>query len=199
MNEQDQLKLFNQVLTKEALAIELAINNLSSDEVIGAANLIVNTKGKVIFISLGKGSYISDKLAASYASMGIPSFFVHASELFHGDFGRIEEDDTIILITHSGETKEVVAAAQELKKRNNKLIAITKTSESSLSKLAHYKLNYGIFEEADHLNLAPTSSTTVALAMGDALMVLVSKLKNYRRENFAKNHPGGSLGKMLGK
>lgn len=199
MDAKGQIQLFKDVLNKERNAIDLAIENLSDEEIIGAAKLILHTKGKLVVISLGKGGYVGEKISASFSSMGVPSFFTHATELFHGDFGRIDQNDTVLLITHSGETKEVVEAAKELKARDIRMVGITKSKHSTLSKLVDFKLNYGIFSEADHLNLAPTASSTVTLAIGDALMVLVSQLKDYKASDFGTNHPGGSLGKQLGK
>ena len=131
--------------------------------------------------------------------MGTSSFFVHATELFHGDFGMITEQDMAVLISHSGETEEVIKAATTLKDRGIKTTALTKSQSSSLSKLCTYQLNYDIHEEADHLNLAPTNSSTVMLAIGDALMSTVSEAKGYTKEDFKKNHPGGSLGQRLTK
>ncbi len=195
MTKEEQVKLFNEVLEKEAQAILTAQSSISPSEVLEAAFLISNFKGKLLIVAIGKGGYVGQKMSASFASMGIPSFYIHATELFHGDFGRIEEDDIIILLSHSGETEEVVKAAQVLKERGNKLIAITKSDKTSLAKLVDVSLLYGQFPEADHINMAPTSSSTVMLAVGDALMVLVSKLIGYSAVNFKKNHPGGSLGK----
>lgn len=195
MTKEEQVKLFNEVLEKEAQAILTAQSSISPSEVLEAAFLISNLKGKLLMVAIGKGGYVGQKMSASFASMGIPSFYIHATELFHGDFGRIEADDIIILLSHSGETEEVVKAAQVLKERGNKLIAITKSDKTSLAKLADVSLLYGQFPEADHINMAPTSSSTVMLAVGDALMVLVSKLIGYSAVNFKKNHPGGSLGK----
>lgn len=195
MKKEEQVKLFNQVLQKEADAILLASKNLDNNDIVKASNLIIELKGKLLVIALGKSGYIGQKLSASFSSMGTPSFFIHATELFHGDFGRIEKDDLTLMLSHSGETKEVVEAAKVLKNRGNKIISITKSKTSTLSKLSDVSLNYEIEDEADHINMAPTNSSTVSLAIGDALMVLVSKLKNYSASDFQTNHPGGSLGK----
>lgn len=190
---------FLDVLEKEKEALNCASKNIDLEEIDKIAKLLMNRNGKLLFVSLGKGGYIADKLAASYSSMGIASFYIHATELFHGDFGRVEDDDIIILLTHSGNTLEVVEAAKELKKRGNKTIAITKSKQSKISKIVDYKICYEIENEADHLNAAPTSSSTVMLAIGDALMVAISKASGYKKEDFHKNHPGGSLGKKLEK
>lgn len=195
MVKEEKIKLFNEVLKKESEAINLAIKNIKEEDVLKASEIIFNCQGKVLVIALGKSGYIGEKISASFSSMGIPSFFIHATELFHGDFGRIENNDVCLLFSHSGETNEVVEAAKLLKKRGNELISITKTSQSSLAKLSDVSINYLIEEESDHINMAPTSSSTVTLAIGDALMVLVSKMKKYTKEDFVKNHPGGSLGK----
>lgn len=196
MDNKAKINRFNETLTREANQILAAMANISASDVIEASNHILNTKGKLIIVGLGKSGYIGTKLAASFSSMGTPSYFLHATELFHGDFGSIEDPDMIMLLSHSGETKEVIEAGNVIKKRGNIILSITKSKTSSLALLSTTTLAYGEFKEADHLNMAPTASSTVMLAVGDALMVLVSELKHYGKKDFLKNHPGGSLGKQ---
>lgn len=195
----DYVVSFNKVMQKESDAILKAIEAIKQDQLELIVDSLIKLEGKLIVIGLGKAGHIGKKLAASFSSMGTSSFFVHATELFHGDFGMITDQDMAILISHSGETEEVVKAAATLKDRGIKTIALTKSQTSSLSKLTNYQLNYNIQEEADHLNLAPTNSSTVMLAIGDALMSTVSEAKGYTKEDFKKNHPGGSLGQRLTK
>lgn len=190
---------FNTVMQKESDAILKAINAINHAQLEMVVESLLNLKGKLVVIGLGKAGHIGKKIAASFSSMGTSSFFVHATELFHGDFGMITEQDMAVLISHSGETEEVLKAATTLKDRGIITTALTKSNLSSLSKLCTYQLNYDIHEEADHLNLAPTNSSTVMLAIGDALMSTVSEAKGYTKEDFKKNHPGGSLGQRLTK
>lgn len=195
----DYVVSFNKVMQKESDAILKAIEAIKQDQLELIVDSLIKLEGKLIVIGLGKAGHIGKKLAASFSSMGTSSFFVHATELFHGDFGMITDQDMAILILYSGEIEEVVKAAATLKDRGIKTIALTKSQTSSLSKLTNYQLNYNIQEEADHLNLAPTNSSTVMLAIGDALMSTVSEAKGYTKEDFKKNHPGGSLGQRLTK
>ncbi|NLL69273.1 MAG: SIS domain-containing protein [Acholeplasmataceae bacterium] len=195
MNDKEKTLIFEEVFQKEIDALKEAKQNLNSNDILAAAELINGCRGKVLFIGLGKSGYIGEKISASFSSMGIPSFFIHVTELFHGDFGRVEDDDVLVLLSHSGETVEVVSAGNNLKQRGNKIISITSKKTSSLSKLSDVSLNYEVSVEADHLNKAPTNSSTITLVIGDALMVLVSKLREYSATDFLNNHPGGSLGK----
>jgi arabinose-5-phosphate isomerase len=185
---------FKTVLENEANAILEAKDNLDNNKVNEIVELLANIKGKLIIVGLGKPGHIGKKLAASFASMGTPSFFVHATELFHGDFGMVQNQDIILLLSHSGTTLEVLEAAKTFKSRGNKLIAITNSDSSPLAMVCDYLLNYGVTQETDHLNMAPSNSSTVMLAIGDALMITVSERRGYRKEDFKMNHPGGALG-----
>lgn len=185
---------FLRVLDSEANAILKAKENIDQLEVEKTIEALINIKGKLIVIGLGKGGHIGKKIAASFSSMGTASFFVHAAELYHGDFGMIEKNDLVLLISHSGTTKEVVEAAKKLKQNGNKLIALTAFKDSKLSQISDYKLNYGLIDEADHLNMAPSNSSTIMLVIGDALMISVSIKKGYTKAEFKSNHPGGALG-----
>lgn len=188
--------LLKEFVKEERDAVTLLLDSINDqyDEVI---KTIFNCKGKVVFFGIGKSGHIGEKLAATYSSTGTPSFFVHAAEARHGDFGMIEERDVVIVLSHSGTTKETVEAMTGLKGIGCKTIAFCKSSESELSKLCDLSINYPFTKEADRLGLAPSSSTTVQLVLGDAIGLSVSALKNFSKEDFHKYHPGGSLGKLL--
>ena len=156
-----------------------------------------NCKGKVVFFGIGKSGHIGEKLAATFASTGTPSFFVHAAEARHGDFGMIESNDVVILLSHSGSTKETAAAIANLKIIGCKTVAFCHKKDSPLAKECDYAVNYPFDKEADRLGLAPTSSTTVQLVLGDAIALTLSSLKGFKREDFYKFHPGGALGASL--
>lgn len=162
-----------------------------------AVNLIRECKGKVIFTGVGKSGHIGEKLAATFASTGTPSFFIHSTEALHGDLGMIEKKDIVIAISNSGETKEVLSIIPSIKHIGSKIVSITGNKESALAKQSDIALEAKVSHEADPLNLAPTSSSTVVLAFGDAIAITLSQLKEFKKEDFAVFHPGGSLGKKL--
>ncbi|WP_040205218.1 KpsF/GutQ family sugar-phosphate isomerase [Neobacillus jeddahensis] len=162
-----------------------------------AVNLIFNCTGKVIVTGVGKSGHVGKKIAASLASTGTPAFFVHSTEGVHGDLGMIQQDDVVIMISNSGETKEVLSLMPSLEKIGSKRIAITSKPESTLAKFCDVALAYEYEKEADHLRLAPTTSSTITLVIGDALAVALSILKDFKKEDFHIFHPGGSLGKQL--
>jgi arabinose-5-phosphate isomerase len=146
---------------------------------------------------MGKSGIIGKKIAATLASTGTPSFFMHPGEAYHGDLGMITPSDTFLTISNSGETDEVIKLIPFLRNNGNYLVALTGNPKSTLAKAAHCHLDVGVDQEACPLQLAPTSSTTAALAMGDALAVTLMKARGFRPENFARLHPGGSLGRRL--
>ncbi|WP_028950844.1 KpsF/GutQ family sugar-phosphate isomerase [Sulfurihydrogenibium subterraneum] len=162
-----------------------------------AVKLILDTQGKVIITGMGKSGLIGKKIAATLSSTGTPAFFLHPAEALHGDLGMVEKKDLIIAISNSGETPELLAIIPILKRWGNKIIAITNKKDSSLTKYADVSLFLNVDKEACPLNLAPTSSSTATLVLGDALAVALLKLRNFTPENFAMFHPGGSLGKKL--
>ena len=162
-----------------------------------AVSYIQNRKGKVVVTGVGKSGHIGKKIAASLASTGTPAFFVHSTEGIHGDLGMIETNDVVILISNSGETAEVLSLLPSLNKIGSKKIAITSKGDSTLAKESDVVLTYQYETEADHLGLAPTTSSTLALVIGDALAVVLSKLRNFKNEDFHLYHPGGSLGQKL--
>lgn len=191
-----ELELFKKCLRDEAQAILDTIDNFG-DEVVDAIELIQNTKGHIIITGVGKSGHVGEKIAASLSSTGTPSFFMHSTEAVHGDLGMVTKDDLVILISNSGETKEVLNVLPTLEKIGVKKISITKNHSSTLAKAADVSLAYKYDKEADSLGLAPTTSSTITLAVGDALAVTLSTLKNFTPNDFHLYHPGGSLGKML--
>lgn len=150
-------------------------------------------------MGVGKSGHIGSKIAATLSSTGTPSFFVHSTEALHGDLGMIEEKDITILISNSGETNEVLNTIPSIQKIGAKIISITRNSESTLAKNSDVALTYAYDTEADHLNLAPTTSSTLCLVIGDCLATAVSENKGFKSEDFHLYHPGGSLGKQLSK
>lgn len=165
-----------------------------------AVDKILSTKGRVIFIGIGKSGIIADKIAASFSSVGLASFYIDAGTAYHGDLGRVSSDDVVIFISNSGETQEVLQALSALQNiHNNELatIAMTGSEDSTLAKNTDIVLSIDVAGEADITKLAPTSSTTATLVMGDALLVAIETAKEFDRESFAMYHPGGSIGKIL--
>lgn len=184
------------VLNIESTAISKLSENID-DRFEDAVNLIMECSGKVVISGVGKSGHIGKKIAATFASTGTPSFFVHSTEGVHGDLGMIEKNDLVILISNSGETQEVLNLIPTLKKIGVKSLAITSNNESTLAKNVDVQLIYSYEKEADSLNLAPSTSSTLTLVIGDALALTVSKLKKFTNDDFYLYHPGGSLGKKL--
>lgn len=189
----DLLKKF---MTAEHDAVDKLIEQTGAqyDKVI---DVLLACQGKVVFFGIGKSGHIGEKLAATFASTGTPSMFVHAAEARHGDFGMIQPQDVVILLSHSGTTNETTSAVPTLKAIGCTTIAFCKSSESELAKLCDLCMTYSFEKEADRLGVAPSSSTTVQLVLGDAIGLTLSALKGFTREDFHKFHPGGALGKML--
>ncbi len=158
---------------------------------------ILNCTGKVVFSGMGKPGHIAQKLAATFSSLGIPSFYLHPAEAMHGDLGMVDEKDIVILISHSGESDEIIKILPGLKLLGTFLIGITGNKESTLARNCDIVQVFPAFDEACHLGLAPTSSTTAALCYGDALAVTASIMKGFDRDDFGKRHPAGALGKKL--
>ena len=192
----DYLKSAKTVLIKEIAALKQLESSLGSD-FNTAAELIYNTTGKVIFVGLGKSGHVARKCAATFSSLGIPSFFVHASEAFHGDFGMMSKNDSIVAFSFSGKTEDVVNVVKYCNQNNIPTIGISGDSNSLLAKKSHIHLDICVNNEADHLNLAPTSSTTNMMALCDALASSISEQKGFSRSDFHTFHPDGSLGNQL--
>lgn len=168
-----------------------------NDDFTTVVEAILNSKGKLIVSGVGKSGLIGKKIAATLASTGTPSFFLHPGEAFHGDLGMVEQNDLVILISYSGETDEVLRIIPFLKWNKNKVISITGDPKSTIAKNSDHHLNVHITREACPLELAPTSSTTTTLVMGDALAVALMEARQFQHEDFARFHPGGSLGRKL--
>jgi len=194
MNYIEQIK---KSVSAERDAIQSLLDNLNEADYEAVCQAIATSQGKVVFMGVGKSGHIGKKLAATFSSTGTPSFFVHSTEALHGDFGMIEPKDVIILISNSGNTQEVVDGFETLKAIGCTTVAMTSNPESKMAKFCDLKLIFPKVLEADHLNLAPTSSSTVTLVLGDAIACTVSAHKAFKPENFHLYHPGGSLGKRL--
>lgn len=162
-----------------------------------AVEAIVDCKGKVIVSGMGKSGHIGKKMSATMSSTGSTSMFLHPAEAYHGDLGAIHPSDVMVLISNSGETDEILKIIPFLHEQGNFIIAFTGNVKSTLATASHCVLNVGVDVEACNLNLAPTSSTTATLVMGDALAVAVMKCRGFRQEDFARFHPGGNLGRKL--
>lgn len=159
--------------------------------------LVVNCTGKVIITGMGKPGHIGTKIAASLASLGTPSFFMHPGEAMHGDLGMVAENDVVILMSYSGESDEIVRLLPTLNEIHCTTVAITGNPKSTLTKGCQHHFFFPNFEEACYMRLAPTSSTTALLVLGDAIAVVASKLRNYTKSDYALHHPAGALGKKL--
>lgn len=186
---------------QKTLNVEVgAIENLKhtfDENYVKAVKLMSKVKGKIVVMGVGKSGHIGKKFAATLSSTGSPAFFVHSTEALHGDLGMIEENDIVILISNSGETGEVLSTIPSINKIGSKIISITKNKDSTLARNSDIALTYNYKNEADHLNLAPTTSSTLVLVIGDCLACSLSENKKFTREDFHIYHPGGSLGKKL--
>ena len=184
------------VLRQEAQAIEQLIETLDSSFV-NAVNMILESKGRVICTGMGKSGHIATKIAATLASTGTPAFFLHPAEGVHGDLGMVTDNDVVLAFSNSGETGEIISILPSLRRIGAKLICVVGNADSTLAKNADIVLLAKVEREACPLNLAPTTSTTVALALGDALAICLLEQQHFTPENFAIFHPGGSLGRKL--
>lgn len=194
------LQLARDTLQIEADAILALKARLGSDEradFAKATALLFHCSGRVVVSGMGKSGHIARKIAATLASTGTPAMFVHPAEAAHGDLGMVTEADAVIAISNSGESDELMAILPLIKRLGAKLISMTGRPESSLARLADVHLNVAVEKEACPLNLAPTASTTATLAMGDALAVALLDARGFREEDFARSHPGGTLGRRL--
>ncbi len=188
-------------LGRQALEIEIAglaaqLPRLDADFAL-ACRICLNCRGRVVVTGMGKSGHIGGKIAATLASTGTPAFFVHSGEASHGDIGMITRDDAVLALSNSGETDEILTLVPVLKRLGVPLIAFTGNVGSTLARAATVHLDIGVPAEACPLNLAPTASTTAALAMGDALAVTLLKARGFTEEDFARSHPAGSLGRRL--
>jgi arabinose-5-phosphate isomerase len=190
------LDLAREVLTTEAKAIERLRDRLDATFE-HAVEALAACSGRVVWTGMGKSGLICRKLAATMASTGTPTLFLHPAEAIHGDLGMLSEGDLVVAVSNSGETEELTRLAEVLKRLGNRLIAMTSDPNSTLARVADIHLNLWVDREACPHNMAPTASTTAALALGDALAMALSVRKGFKLEDFARLHPGGKLGKRL--
>ena len=190
------LALARRVLEIEADAVRALIGRIDGS-FLKALRLVLACKGRVVVSGIGKSGHIARKIASTMASTGTPAFFVHAAEAGHGDLGMIRPEDIFVCISNSGESSELLAIVPLVKRQGAKLIAITGEAGSTLAREADVHLDAGVAQEACPLNLAPTASTTATLALGDALAVALLDARGFSEADFARSHPGGSLGRRL--
>jgi len=190
-------KIASDVLEIEANELLLAAKNIKDFDIEKAIDLIVSCKGKLIVTGVGKSGLVGAKIAATLASTGTSSFFLHPTEAMHGDLGMIGKEDIVLAISYSGESEELIQLLPHLKRFDIPLIAMAKTNNSTLARYSDFFINISVSKEACPLDTAPTSSTTLTMAMGDALAVCLMKKRDFKKEDFASFHPGGSLGKKL--
>jgi len=190
------LALARDVLDIEADAVRALKQRLGAP-FLAAHRMIIETRGRVVVTGMGKSGHIGGKIASTFASTGTPSFFMHPGEASHGDLGMITRDDIVLALSNSGESEEILRILPLIKRRGAKVIAITGRPESTLATEADVHLDAGVEKEACPLNLAPTASTTAALALGDALALSLLEARGFGTEDFAMHHPGGTLGRKL--
>ena len=185
------------VISNEIDALQVVSSGISKNEFNNVCNFLLETKGNLIFLGIGKSGKVSEKISATLSSLGKPSFYINAAEASHGDLGAITKKDSLIIFSYSGETEELVDLLPNLKQKKVNICSVTgnKNSSIALSSKAHISLN--LKKEADMLNLAPTSSTTAMMMIGDAISVAITNYEGLKRSDFGANHPGGSLGKSF--
>lgn len=196
MDSQALKKLARAVITTEAAAIA-ALEDRIDDSFVEACELLLGCKGRVVVLGMGKSGHIASKIAATLASTGTPAFFVHPAEASHGDLGMITCDDVVLVLSYSGETDEVKQIIPLLKRLHVSIVAMTGKPASTLARHSDVHINVHVDAEACPLGLAPTSSTTAALVMGDALAVSLLEKRGFTAEDFARSHPAGALGRRL--
>ena len=185
------------VISNEIDALQEVSSGISKNEFNNVCNFLLETKGNLIFLGIGKSGKVSEKISATLSSLGKPSFYINAAEASHGDLGAITKKDSLIIFSYSGETEELVDLLPNLEQKKVNICSVTgnKNSSIALSSKAHITLN--LKKEADMLNLAPTSSTTAMMMIGDAISVAITNYEGLKRSDFGANHPGGSLGKSF--
>jgi arabinose-5-phosphate isomerase len=192
----DILGIGKRTLELEAETLFQQVSHLN-DSFVDAVNFILQSKGKIVVTGMGKSGIVGRKIAATFSSTGTPSFFMHPGEAYHGDLGMVEKDDVLMALSFSGETDEILRIIPFFQSNGNAVISMTGNSNSTLAKNSKIHLGLKVEKEACPLSLAPTSSTTLAMAMGDALAVALMETKAFKPEDFARFHPGGSLGRKL--
>jgi arabinose-5-phosphate isomerase len=196
LNAEHTLSLAREALRIEADAVHAAASRLTA-AFVQAVSLVLSSPGRVVVMGMGKSGHVGRKVAATLASTGTPALFVHPAEASHGDLGMITAADVVLAISNSGESDEITTLLPVLKRMNVPLLAMTSRRDSSLGRHASVWLDTSVDKEACPLNLAPTASTTVQLAVGDALAVALLDARGFKAEDFARSHPGGSLGRKL--
>lgn len=196
LSPEQTLTLARRVLDIEARAVAELATRLDGS-FLEAVRIVLNCRGRVVVSGIGKSGHIARKIASTLASTGTPAFFVHPAEASHGDLGMVTQDDVMIALSNSGESTELLTIVPLIKRQGAKLIAITGNAQSTLAREADVHLDGRVSEEACPLGLAPTASTTAALALGDALAVALLEARGFGRDDFARSHPGGNLGKQL--
>ncbi len=197
------MSVFNQFIERGKNVVEiehaavLSLKKKIDQNFAEACALLLACKGKIVVIGMGKSGHIGNKIAATLASTGSPSFFVHPGEASHGDLGMIAKEDVVLALSNSGETNELISLLPVIKRLKVPLISMTGNPNSTLSKFANVNLDTSVEKEACPMNLAPTASTTVTLVMGDALAVALLDARGFTEDDFALSHPGGSLGRRL--
>jgi arabinose-5-phosphate isomerase len=194
--DEDLVDLGRQALAIEIEGLRAQLPRLGTDFA-RACRICLNCRGRIVVTGMGKSGHIAGKIAATLASTGTPAFFVHPGEASHGDVGMITRDDAVLALSNSGETSEILTILPVIKRLGVPLIALTGSTESTLARIATVHLDIRVPAEACPLNLAPTASTTAALAMGDALAVALLKARGFTEEDFARSHPAGALGRRL--
>ncbi len=193
----DKLKELGRAVIETEQASLSALIKRVDDKFVDACNIILKCNGRTVVTGMGKSGHIANKIAATLASTGTPSFFMHPGEASHGDLGMITPDDVVIALSNSGETDEIVALLPVIKRLNTPLITLTGNSDSTLGKASNINIDVGVKKEACPLGLAPTSSTTATLAMGDAIAIALLEVRGFSEDDFALSHPGGTLGRRL--
>ena len=196
MEDKNFIKSAMKVIEIEGNAVLSLVNQIESD----FENLcmeIINTNGKLVLMGIGKSGHIAQKISATLSSTGTPSFFIHPTEAAHGDLGMIDKEDAVLILSNSGETKEIIDILPALKRSTSKIFTLTNNNQSTISKAGKISIVINAAEEACPLDLAPTSSTTIALVFGDALAIALLEAKGFGKDDFARSHPAGQLGKKL--
>ena len=195
--KENKLDLVHTYMQREIAAMQLIESQINDVQYCSVIDKIMHLTGRLVFMGVGKTGHIGVKLAATFASLGTPAIFVHATEAMHGDMGMITSEDLVILISNSGETKETLAPLPSLKRIGAATVAFTGQDDFHLAQACESVLTIPVTHEADDLGLAPTSSSTAALMVGDALACTISRLKGFTASDFALYHPGGALGQKL--
>ncbi len=197
MNSNDDIRTVAEACLRDEAQALINLIPLITDDFASAVKLMANCNGKVVVTGVGKSGHCGAKIAATLASTGTPAFFINPLDAYHGDLGMLAPDDVVLAISNSGNTDELLRIIPLLADRKIPIVAMTGSPQSLLARYATYHLNIAVEREADPLNLAPTSSTTATMAMGDALACALIKVRDFQPADFARYHPGGSLGKRL--